>query len=157
MEVTRSEYHREWRRKNAVALREKNKLYREKNREILAKKQCSYRTVNNEKILERKRLFRTANKDKIKEYTARTFKERRAYSLRVKYGIDTAYFEALSAQQDHRCAICRKAKKLVVDHCHNKNSIRGLLCTECNKGIGLLGDDVDGLERALAYIRKTPE
>ena len=41
-----------------------------------------------------------------------------------------------------------------VDHCHDTNIIRGFLCSECNTGIGKLGDNEEGVERALNYLKK---
>jgi hypothetical protein len=41
------------------------------------------------------------------------------------------------------------------DHDHRTGKFRGWLCRMCNTAIGALGDDVDGLERALAYLRRT--
>lgn len=43
---------------------------------------------------------------------------------------------------------------LFQDHDHETGALRGMLCTKCNNGIGALGDNVSGLERALAYLRK---
>jgi hypothetical protein len=42
-----------------------------------------------------------------------------------------------------------------LDHCHETNIFRGWLCGKCNRGIGSLGDNEEGLLRALAYLRKT--
>jgi Recombination endonuclease VII len=33
-------------------------------------------------------------------------------------------------------------------------SIRGVLCPNCNRGIGLLGDDIEGIRRALDYLKR---
>jgi hypothetical protein len=59
------------------------------------------------------------------------------------------------------CAICRKPPKggsrtrvLHVDHCHETNTVRGLLCTTCNSGLGALGDNEAGLLRALHYLHR---
>lgn len=41
---------------------------------------------------------------------------------------------------------------LLIDHCHQGGHVRGLLCDQCNRGIGLLQDDPDVLERAVAYL-----
>lgn len=43
---------------------------------------------------------------------------------------------------------------LHLDHCHGSNKFRGWLCNACNLGIGKLGDTVESLERALAYLRR---
>ncbi|MCI4340485.1 MAG: endonuclease VII domain-containing protein [Thermoplasmata archaeon] len=50
--------------------------------------------------------------------------------------------------------MCRREKKLVVDHDHKTEKVRGLLCAGCNGSLGKLGDDVEGLERAIAYLRR---
>jgi hypothetical protein len=41
-----------------------------------------------------------------------------------------------------------------VDHCHSTGQIRGVLCCECNTGIGKLGDNAEGVRRALAYLER---
>lgn len=58
------------------------------------------------------------------------------------------------------CAICRlspvgrgKGDILVVDHCHKRGNVRGLLCGNCNIAIGLLRDDPALVDLAAAYLR----
>ena len=51
------------------------------------------------------------------------------------------------------CDICGKKTKLVLDHCYKNETFRGWLCHHCNLAIGILGDDVEGLERATKYIK----
>ena len=46
-------------------------------------------------------------------------------------------------------------KSLVLDHDHNTEEFRGWLCDHCNVGIGLLGDDIKGLRKAIIYLQKT--
>lgn len=41
---------------------------------------------------------------------------------------------------------------LEVDHCHQTNQVRGLLCGPCNRALGLLKDNIGNLERAIAYL-----
>jgi len=50
------------------------------------------------------------------------------------------------------CTICGDGGDLVVDHDHKKNTIRGMLCNRCNKGLGLFRDDPDLLEYARIYL-----
>lgn len=76
----------------------------------------------------------------------------RRSSLKRKYGITLEQFDAMSAAQNHACAICGSQEPLCVDHDHETGVIRGLLCGRCNKGIGLLGDSLEGLERAVRYL-----
>ena len=58
--------------------------------------------------------------------------------------------------QDNKCAICKMVinESCHVDHCHDTNIVRGLLCGGCNTGIGMLQDNPDILEEAARYLRK---
>jgi peptide methionine sulfoxide reductase MsrB len=50
------------------------------------------------------------------------------------------------------CVICGSTEKLVVDHCHTTNRIRGMLCNHCNRGLGHFRDDPELLEFARIYL-----
>ena len=53
------------------------------------------------------------------------------------------------------CECCGKeSNRLFVDHCHDTGRVRGLLCQLCNSGIGMLGDNLEGLIRAVRYLEK---
>lgn len=56
---------------------------------------------------------------------------------------------------DSKCFNCGIVAKLHVDHDHVSGKYRGYLCIKCNMGIGQLGDSIEGLERALIYLRTT--
>jgi hypothetical protein len=79
----------------------------------------------------------------------------RKSELKRKYGITEAeYFDMLDKQQG-KCAICEcepQGKDFAVDHNHKTGEVRGLLCSNCNTGIGLLGDDVSRLIAARQYL-----
>jgi hypothetical protein len=45
-------------------------------------------------------------------------------------------------------------KTLHKDHDHTTGEFRGWLCYKCNTGVAALGDNVVGLERAIAYFKK---
>lgn len=85
---------------------------------------------------------------------------RRRRNLKEKYGMEPAQYDELLIAQDGRCAICRKLPTsensrfgiLYVDHDHATGAIRGLLCDQCNRGIGLLQDSPDTLMAAAAYL-----
>ena len=51
-----------------------------------------------------------------------------------------------------KCTICGANDRLVVDHDHKKNKIRGMLCNHCNRGLGHFRDDPDLLEFARIYL-----
>jgi len=94
------------------------------------------------------------NVEKEREYAKRTQFER---NLRITYGLSREEYEVLKASQNNRCAICNAEgtleKRLVVDHDHKTGRVRQLLCDTCNRGIGLLGDDADRLQKAADYLK----
>lgn len=82
--------------------------------------------------------------------------------LLKKYNITLADKQKMFVTQNGKCGICKEVleiKKLVVDHCHGTNSIRGLLCLRCNCAIGLFADDNKTIiQRAIdmsKYIEKS--
>lgn len=83
----------------------------------------------------------------------------RNWSLKNKYGITIQQYEELFDAQDGVCAICRKPqsdgrkKMLAVDHDHKTGVVRGLLCSPCNLGLGIVGDDIAGLEAVIVYLK----
>lgn len=62
----------------------------------------------------------------------------------------------MAVAQNNCCAICKKARKLVVDHDHLTGRVRGLLCKGCNTALGVFGDSTVGLRQAIAYL-ETPQ
>lgn len=84
-------------------------------------------------------------------------------NLWVRYRIRLPEFLRMLDEQDNSCAICgvefevgsrdsTGPTKPVVDHCHNKGHVRGILCHACNKLIGLANDSPDTLHRAIVYL-----
>ncbi|KND43449.1 endonuclease VII domain-containing protein [Streptomyces stelliscabiei] len=72
--------------------------------------------------------------------------------LRRKYGITEAERDEMIASQMGVCCICRAAPATQVDHCHETGRVRGVLCFNCNSGLGLLGDDPAAMNRAAEYL-----
>lgn len=54
------------------------------------------------------------------------------------------------------CAICGSAEKLRVDHCHEIGTIRGVLCNDCNLGLGRFYDSPERLRAAAEYLDSIP-
>jgi len=71
-----------------------------------------------------------------------------------KYGITLDAVNELKANQQSKCLICHNDYKLYVDHCHTTGEVRGLLCNNCNTGLGMFGDSIDNLRGAIAYLNK---
>ncbi len=73
-----------------------------------------------------------------------------------KYGLLPGEHEKLYVGQNGCCALCGKTvayNRVSTDHDHETGKVRGLLCQGCNTGIGLLGDNIEGLQRAIEYLR----
>lgn len=81
----------------------------------------------------------------------------RAEHLESKYSITEAQYEEILRTQQGVCAICRnhqRYKRLAVDHDHKTGQVRGLLCEQCNRGLGRFFDSPFRLRRAAEYIDK---
>src|SRR5579859_1146802 len=89
------------------------------------------------------------------------------YHLEGRYGITLEAYNKLFEKQFGLCAICRKPeteinkrtgliKSLSVDHNHITQEIRGLLCGECNKGIGSLKENPTIFRNAAEYLENPP-
>jgi hypothetical protein len=82
------------------------------------------------------------------------------WSLQKLYGLTVERYEALLAAQDGKCAICGTTdpgnghSRMPVDHDHGTGRVRGLLCHPCNQAIGLLGDDMELLKKAIHYLER---
>ena len=85
------------------------------------------------------------------------------HKLKKAYGITLDEYNKLLSKQKNKCSICEidnngkyrnKARAFAVDHCHNTNKIRGLLCSDCNIAIGLLKDNTKHLQSAINYLNK---
>jgi len=88
--------------------------------------------------------------------------------LKRLYGITVDDYNRILAEQDGACALCgsttpengsRKYKRIVrsvfdVDHNHKTGKVRGLLCTRCNRLVGLANDDPNTAKRLVKYLAK---
>ena len=52
------------------------------------------------------------------------------------------------------CEICGVMERMMIDHCHEKNVFRGVLCDKCNRGIGFLQDDPSIIRKAAEYLER---
>lgn len=70
-----------------------------------------------------------------------------------RYNLTREGFDDLHQRANGACQICgTETARLAIDHDHRTGEVRGLLCTSCNTGIGLLGDDVGRLHKAIEYL-----
>ena len=70
-----------------------------------------------------------------------------------KYGLDNSAYNTLLQKYDGKCHICKQATATHVDHDHNTQKVRGILCRSCNIGLGFLGDSLEGVLAAAEYLR----
>jgi hypothetical protein len=112
---------------------------------------------NREYYRTHKHLIAVKNRDKYVSNPA--YKREQAWK---RHGIELTHehYEALLVQQAYCCAICgvhasELPKALAVDHNHETGKVRGLLCDNCNKAIGLLKDEPLLLEAAAKYLSET--
>ena len=107
---------------------------------------------------EYKRLF-------MQEYRKKNPEKMKAIDLKKNYGITLETYYQMLEQQKHVCAICHRPeyavdhrsglpRALAVDHCHETNQIRGLLCTNCNRGLGKFNDNIESLQAAINYLKQ---
>jgi hypothetical protein len=107
-------------------------------------------------------------RDQAREYKRKKALEdplaSRKYWLMFKYGMTVQQYQAILNSQNGVCAICRMPetrvdprtgllKALSVDHCHSTGEIRGLLCDDCNVGLGKLKDSPNLLLMAARYVK----
>ena len=139
---------KEWYAKNKNKVKKTRALYYKKNKKkisIYNKKWCKRNTKKMKKY--HKEYFR---RPKVRIY-------QKNKDLIKKFNITLRDYNKLLKKQDYKCAICRKSQKgsnqmLAVDHCHKTNKVRGLLCSKCNMGIGLLEDSISILQNAINYL-----
>lgn len=132
---------REWKIKNLEHAKEYQQNYIKKNKEKITLQM----RVNSKKWYEK-------NKEKA-------LKRCRGHELRkfwpeltLEQCLDR--YNSMLIAQDYKCQICSKTpvRKLNVDHCHTTGKVRGLLCGNCNRGLGLFFDNPDLMLSAIKYV-----
>jgi hypothetical protein len=93
----------------------------------------------------------TEASDRYKKRARERAKERR-------YGITQEQFGQMLIDQDNKCKICsiefKGTKYTHIDHCHDTNNVRGLLCNDCNLALGQFNDNTDIMDNAIKYLEK---
>lgn len=108
--------------------------------------------------------WREKNRSQYNNYTAmwRATNPDRQHATEIKkrYKLSVEEYNYLLSIQNNKCRICgiehdpsRKRGRLYVDHCHNSSKVRGLLCSECNKGLGCFKENMDFLRMAAIYLK----
>ena len=132
----KAEQHRQWRARNTEHVQEWHRDYN--------------------KTPDRKKALQDRSRRRYHEQQQRESRYERR--LIKAYNLTRAAYDAKLAEQNGGCAICgnqcKTGRTLAVDHCHVTGQVRGLLCANCNRGIGWLQDDQTLIRAALEYVMK---
>jgi hypothetical protein len=90
-------------------------------------------------------------------YKNKTYEEQRGSRIR-SYGISTEEYDQMLLDQNGVCYICNKKpsdkRALDIDHNHETGEVRGLLCSQHNRAIGLFDDSINLLAKAIEYLSR---
>lgn len=164
MNSNRSEYQAEYYKQNKEKRIAQNKAWYEKNKEqINARKRKNYQ-VNREEKLVKNREWRKNNPEYDKQWREKNREQVRNSKLKYNYGENAPEIvKILLKEQNGVCALCGlsetrtrngKVLPLHVDHDHITGKIRGLLCSNCNRGLGFLKDDIKIFLKIPGYLEK---
>ena len=89
----------------------------------------------------------------------------RGRNLKHKYGVTLEWYNAKLKEQNYCCAICKTKENKVmrgaieglnfaVDHDHTTGKVRGLLCNQCNRALGMFKDSPELIEKAIQYLER---
>lgn len=109
------------------------------------------------------KFIKGANNPNYKHGRSRTKEYDLELHMKRAYGMTFKDYEEMLFAQDGKCAICKTEPpkdqhktRLNIDHCHSTGKIRGLLCDCCNRALGLMRDNTELLQKAIAYLQDQP-
>lgn len=143
-------YSKEYRKKNPEKVKEYNikynKPYRESHKEELKEYQKQYILKNRELLKLKQSDYRERNRIKI-----------RIGKIKNKFHISFEEAEKLYKKAHTICDICKQPEKskgqiLSIDHDHDTDKIRGILCSRCNISLGGFKNSIKNLKQAIKYL-----
>ncbi len=91
-----------------------------------------------------------------RENPAGTSAVARRAKIKRMFGITPEDYDRMFEDQRGVCAICSRespdGRRLHIDHCHASGRVRGLLCHDCNRGLGMFKDSQERLAAAVRYL-----
>lgn len=139
--------------KDKASRKKYDATYYEAHKEEVKTYQVAYREANREKIKARKAAYHKAHG-----------KEAREYQAAHRHGLSELDILAMRAAQSNRCACCDEifTASPNVDHDHHcceanrscDKCRRGLLCSNCNRGLGMFRDSIERLLKAVEYLKR---
>ena len=121
---------------------------------------AKYYYANIDKVRSDNKKYYSANRDRLVEYSSQYYSDNKEeVSLRAaarRYGIS---LEKAREMRSAPCSICGTTgghlqKAMHIDHCHTTNKVRGTLCHHCNTALGLIGEDINILDKMKEYINE---
>lgn len=118
--------------------------------------------IRNTSATKFRRHCKPCKKKKHLEYMDQGGKRRqRELRLAKKYGLTGDEVHKMLIDQSYKCKICNillegignQSNAPNIDHCHYTNNVRGILCGNCNRGLGLFFDKPENLEAAIQYLK----
>ena len=108
------------------------------------------------RFLGKKKTKRLFYKSPTQEYRERT---KRSAILKSNHGVSLEWYEAKLLLQGNACGICETETPgrnglFCIDHCHRTQKNRGLLCSDCNFGIGQFKDNPFFIGMAVTYLNR---
>jgi len=78
-------------------------------------------------------------------------------SIWLRYGLSEEAHKKFVEKAEGRCEICKATENLVIDHCHNTNTLRGTLCKSCNIAIAPIENSTLPFEELVNRLKKMAE
>lgn len=138
------------------AEKQKRREYYQKNKQKFIDKAKAWKAKNPEKARE------SVKKSVAKARSLESREDKKEKHLLQKYGISLEVYSKMYHEQHGQCKICRTPLDFQnvgrgsgtanVDHCHFSGKVRGLLCNNCNRGLGHLKDSPTLLRLAAEYL-----
>jgi hypothetical protein len=133
----------------------KNQKYHAAHREEISLRKKRWALENPEKINKHKKDNPEYQADYIRQYRRKYPERCAAYARKTNYGVTQEWFENKLKEQNNRCAICFCIMiKPCVDHNHETDTPRGLLCHACNVFLGYAHEDPVRFSNAIEYLKK---
>lgn len=112
--------------------------------------------INGHEFTEENTIWSKNSKSKHgKVRQCRECRKRAVFVSRLKrHNLQEDIYNKLFYEQEGKCAICKSEKITDIDHCHDLNEVRGLLCKSCNLGLGFFKNNVTFMKSAIEYLDK---
>jgi hypothetical protein len=139
-----------------------NRIYRQTHQDEILSYQKIYKQNHREQAINYQKIYRRTHPEKISAYQTnyRLVHPEIMAAIRMlsKYHLTRFEFDNILKSQSGLCAICNeKLTKPHIDHDHKTGKVRGLLCGNCNRAIGMLKDDYRLAINAANYLKQPEE